>query len=661
MSYDRAISRRSLLWLIGCLVAVVLPHLGRIPSWILLVYVGASFWRLQMMRSRAQMPGRLWRLTLGIAAGTGIYLSYRTLLGLEPMVALLLVATALKLLETLRARDGYVLVCLGFFICITSFLFSQELPVALYALLATLLLVAALIVLNQHPDAPVGFAEPLLALKMLALAVPMMAVLFVLFPRIGPLWSVPSKTGQGTTGMSDILRPGDVSKLGRSAEVAFRVRFDGETPPRSSLYWRGMVLNRFDQGTWRTTNWRSYPLSERRLERPDTPGPAISYRVIMEPTYQRWLYALPYAESPSPGVVQAWDYRLTRPEPVENQFSYQVQSWPDAPLQPRLSSWRRTTELAFPATLNPRSRQWIRALQRENPQPEQLVRAVLRYFQTQPFFYTLQPTPIADPDFVDRFLFDTRRGFCEHYAYSFVTLMRQAGIPARIIGGYQGGEVNPINNALVVRQFDAHAWAEVWFEGRGWTRVDPTAAVSPERITLGLEQALAGEAGFLADSPLSAYRFRDYDLVNWFRLHYDALAWQWQSFIIGFDSGSQIDLLKRWFGDIRVSWFVAVLLGSWAAVLIPLTLWINRSRRRVSRLPDEERFVQLCARLEKRGIRRYPGESATALLARALTVLPTDDPLIRALEDNARALYRQPPELRGQVRRPECRSGCGRG
>ena len=244
MNTDAALPRRALWWLIGCQFYVILPHLTRVPLWVLAIYLGAALWRLQMHRERALMPPRWLRLLLGLAAGGAVIASYQTLIGLDPMVALLLMASALKLIESVRAKDGYVLVSLGFFIMTTQFLYNQELPVALYSVVGTLLLVVSLIALNQRPSGSISRREPLLALRMLGLAIPMMIVLFLLFPRIAPLWSVPSKNTQATTGMSDVLRPGDVTRLGRSAEVAFRVQFEDQIPPQRELYWRGMVLDR---------------------------------------------------------------------------------------------------------------------------------------------------------------------------------------------------------------------------------------------------------------------------------------------------------------------------------------------------------------------------------------------------------------------------------
>ena len=639
MNTDAALPRRALWWLIGCQFYVILPHLTRVPLWVLAIYLGAALWRLQMHRERALMPPRWLRLLLGLAAGGAVIASYQTLIGLDPMVALLLVASALKLIESVRAKDGYVLVFLGFFIMTTQFLYNQELPVALYSVVGTLLLVVSLIALNQRPSGSISRREPLLALRMLGLAIPMMIVLFLLFPRIAPLWSVPSKNTQATTGMSDVLRPGDVTRLGRSAEVAFRVQFEDQIPPQRELYWRGMVLNEFADGAWRTLGWSDHPATERKLDKPIAVGESLKYRIIIEPTMQHWLYAMPYAQSPTAGVFEAWDFRLAVRKPLESTFAYDVVTWPESSLQPELSPWRREAELALPSNLNPLTREWVERQVNAVGNGPELIARVLSYFREQPFYYTLQPPKIDDDDFVDEFIFQSLRGFCEHYAYSFVVMMRMAGIPARIIGGYQGGELNTLNNTLIVRQFDAHAWVEVWLEDRGWVRVDPTAAVAPERVEQGLEEALRGQEGFLADSLLSAYRFRSVTMVNWLRLRYDAAAWQWQSFIVGFNSDEQIDLLESWFGEIKVSWFVAVLLGSWVVVLAPLIWWMNRSRSSSERLPVEQQFAELCRALARRGIERAVGESAISLLVRAESELPASDPQLVTLRRLADELY----------------------
>jgi len=635
--------RRALWWLLACHFFVVLPHLTRVPWWLLGVYIGASSWRLQMHRERIKMPAKSIRLLLAIGGMAAIFASYRTLVGLEPMVALLLVAGGFKLVEAVRVRDGYVLVSLGFFVITTQFLFDQSLPAALYGVIGTLLLVTSLVALNTSLHQPLRTLEPLLALKMLTLAVPMMLVLFVVFPRLGPLWSVPSKTGEGTTGMSDHLNPGDVARLSRSADVAFRVQFMGPIPDSTDLYWRGMVLSSLQDGVWRTLDWRDYPASERQLRRPKLGDGVLDYRVISEPTYQQWLFSLPYATSSHEAVVEAWDFRLMAKSALETPFSYRVQSFEPIIIEPQLSPWRRRIELQHPVGLNPRTRAWVDAQRAVYQDDEAFIKQVLATFSQQPFYYTLEPAVITENDFVDRFFFDTRQGFCEHYAYAFVVMMRMAGIPARIIGGYQGGERNPVNNTLIVRQFDAHAWAEVWLDDRGWQRIDPTAAVSPDRIRYGLEQALQSSEGFLADSLLSAYRFRSVSWLNWLRLQYDAAAWRWQSFVIGFDSDQQFELLGGWVGKIDAPALITLTLGSGAMVIMPLTWWLHRSRRGSERSEVEQRFARLCAKLEGRhGIARERGESPKAFRQRVAKKLASTEPLLRELDQTIDSLYRSP-------------------
>ena len=642
MTATAQIPRNALLWLLLSLLAVLLPHLSRVPIWILLVYFSAGLWRLQMYRGRADLPSRLVRLGLVIFASTAVFLSYRSFIGLEPMVGLLLTAAALKQLEAVSTKDGYTLVMLGFFVCVTEFLFSQQLPVVAYTLLCTLLLMTSLITLNELPGQRFSLRPLLLGGKLLAQALPMMIVLFLIFPRIGPLWSVPSKDYAAATGMSDTLRPGQVSQLSRSSALAFRAQFSGDIPTQRDLYWRGVVMSRFEAGAWRSLDWRDIPKSEFNQSEPALVGASIDYQVIMEPTMQHWLFALPYAQSSGATIRRSSDFRLLSTQVIDSQFGYAVSSWPTATLERDLSSWRRKTELAFPPSENPRTRQWIMALQQRYPEPQALINAVLDYFRQEAFYYTLEPPPLPDKNFVDRFIFESRRGFCEHYAYSFVVMMRQAGIPARLVGGYQGGEINPLNNTVLVRQLDAHAWAEVWLAGQGWTRVDPTAAVSPARVESGLESALAAaeRAKLLADSPLSAFYYRNTVWVNWLRLRYDAAAWRWQAFIVGFDNDNQISFLKQLFGDIRISWFVAAMLGSWLLVLAPLS-WLLLRNKSPLRSADEILLLKLCRQLALLGIERQSGEGLLSLRLRVAASLPTEqaEPFCSMLETLEGRLY----------------------
>ena len=625
MTVSRQLPRDALFWLIGVQLLMLLPLLVYLPPWILVVAVVASLWRLQVYQGRWSYPARWARALLAAGAAVAVFLSFRSLLGLEPMVSLLLVASSLKLLEAKSQRDGYLLAILGFFICLNVFLFDQGIPSALYVLFCVGILLSALIALNQTPGSQTRSRLLGVSASLLVQALPLMVLPFLFFPRIAPLWSVPIKRHGAETGMSDTLRPGDVARLGQSDAIAFRVQFDGNVPPLSELYWRGLTLGSFDDGTWRQHSGRSMPRYGRLELRPQVVGEPLRYRIIQAPTQQRWLYGLRYAEGQNDGAIATSDFRFVAPAPLEFELGYRVKSWPDTPLEVELPAWRRRLETRYPKGRDPETRALVGQWVAENPAPAALVMRALRWFREQPFYYTLEPSPITDRDFVDRFLFESRRGFCEHFAYSFTAMMRQAGIPARIVAGYQGGEINPVNGTVVVRQLDAHAWAEVWLTGRGWVRVDPTGAVSPERIEFGIGEALRDDASFLANSSMSAFRYRDIGIINWLRMRYDAMAWQWQSLVVGFGGETQIEVLKRLLGDITASRIVLLMLGGALLVLGPGAWLLFRPQKGDRPPPAEREFLKLCRQLAQQGIVRQRGEAPRLFIDRAKAELSGDN------------------------------------
>ncbi len=623
MSLQEQVPRNALVWMIICLFTLVAPHAARIPLWVLAVYVVAAVWRIMVYRGRWSFPGRWVKVIMTICGFAGIYASFGTLIGLEPTVALLLTAFALKLIELSQRKDAYVLLFLGYFICITEFLFSQDLLITLYSLVNVTLITTALVALHQPGQHQFNRGTIRLAVVMLAQAIPLMVVLFFLFPRIGPLWTVPIKSNTAKTGMSNFMRPGDVASLSQSGDVAFRVKFKGEIPAKSQLYWRGLVFSRLQQGTWSALGYYDVPLREQRPREVKTDANPTRYSVIMEPTQQNWLYALRYARASTPGVMHAADFRVFSPAPLETEFMYRVSSWPGSLLEPELSEWRRKVETKLPPKGNPRSRALALDLQADTGSDQELVDRVLKKFNTEPYVYTLQPGALSGLDAMDEFMFQTRRGFCEHYAAAFVIMMRAAGVPARVVAGYLGGEINPVNKTVIVHQFDAHAWAEVWLEGEGWVRVDPTAAVSPDRIEWGLEEAMQAEGSFLADAPFSPLRYRNIPLLNQLRLRYDALTYRWQSWVVGFNSEQQFDFLHGLFGELTARKFAAVLLGSWALVLIPvaISLLCRRDTHEVS--PLDKYYLKFCRRLASQGLSREPGETPAQFASRAAAELPS--------------------------------------
>jgi transglutaminase-like putative cysteine protease len=654
--------RPALVWIIAAQSLLLLPHLPRLPYWVVGVYLLAFLWRVQAFRGRWELPGRWLKVALSGAAAGGIVLSFGSLLGMEPMVAFLLTAFALKLTEMRSRKDAYVVVFLGYFVCLTMFLFSQDLLLVCYGLLLVWVLTTALIAM-QRRDAALRDTAPLrLSALMLAQAFPLMLVLFFLFPRIGPLWSVPLKSHAAQTGMSDRLRPGDVSRLSQSDEVAFRVQFAGEIPPVTELYWRGLVLSRFDGEEWRSLRYFEVPASQRREPPVQPQGAPLRYRVLMSPTQQNWLYGLRYARASRAGVMHLSDFRLYSPVVVESEYAYGVRSWPGTPLETELGDWRRNAETALPAGSNPRAVTLARTLYEAAGSDAAYVEDLLEFFRGGGFAYTLQPPTLPAENAMDAFLFGDRRGFCEHYAYAFALLARAVGIPARIVGGYLGGEVNPVNRTVIVHQFDAHAWNEVWLEGQGWVRVDPTAVVAPDRLLYGLEQAVAAEGSFLAATPLSPLRFRGVNWINTLRLRYDALTYRWQSWVTGFDGQAQFDLLKGVLGEISVTRSLVVLLGSGALTMALVWLLLFRDKPAAQRPPFEAELAAFVATLAHRGLPPEPGETPARLAARAAARWPAQAQqiggLYRAL---ARLVYGSPApaadrrrlqrEMRRRVRR----------
>lgn len=657
MKYDQQVPRNALVWIILSQFALLLPHITRVPVWVVLVYLLTAFSRSMVYQGRWSFPGNKFKGVLALTCFAGVFYSYRSLIGLEPTVALLLAAFALKLVELSSRKDAYVLLFLGFFVCLTEFLFNQEILTVVYMLFAVLLLTTALVALHQPGEDAFNRRTLKRAGLMLAQAFPLMLVLFFIFPRIGPLWSVPLKSHSAKSGVSDFMSPGDFSDLSLSDEVAFRVQFAGEIPPRQQLYWRGLVFSKLRGDEWRSFRWREVPAQERRQRRPDLDDRFFNYSVILEPTQQSWLYALRYANTSDRGILATNDFRLVSPTEIQDKRRYSVRSYPEVVLEPELSDWRRNVETELSPHSNPRTRELAQTMfARAGGDTGVFVNAILAMFRQQEFYYTLKP-PLLGDNAMDDFLFRSRRGFCEHYAAALAVLVRSAGIPARVVAGYQGGEINPVNGTVIVHQFDAHAWNEVWYQGRGWVRVDPTASIAPDRIEYGLEQAMQGEGSFLGDSPLSPLRYRNIAWLNNLRLQFDAINYSWQAFVLTYDSDRQYQVLNRFLGEISVSRIALVLLGCWALVLIPVAVGLLRAG--TDRHVDEATRIyhRFCKKLQSAQLHRGREEAPLAFADRVINERPelaADVRAITSLYDAISYRSKVSPEglalLRKQVR-----------
>ena len=589
---------------------VVAPHVVNLATSIMAFFGLLLAWRWAILyRKTPPAPRTLLFLLTLVGAGL-VFTEYHRFYGREAGASLFVVGLGLKLLELKSVRDAYLVVFLAFFVAVTQYLFSQSIPMAAYTLAVVVVLVAALIGLNCGESFPIK-ARFRLAGLMVAQAIPIMVVLFFLFPRIpGPLWKLPEDSGVRKTGLSDTIEPGSIGRLGLSQEPAFRVDFEGMPPPPNRRYWRGPVF-------WHTDGRRWTLLPETaQAAKPRFAGRPYRYSITLEPHNQRWVFALDLPGSFPAELTQTAEYLLTAREKISERRQYPIASYTDYSTG-ALSERERTLGLELPGKPSARLAELVHGWRAQAPTPEALVGRALAYFREEPFFYTLNP-PLTPDDPVESFLFETRRGFCEHYATAFVVLMRIAGIPARVVTGYQGGQWNPLGRFLEVKQADAHAWAEVWLAGSGWTRIDPTAAVAPERIERGLDldtQVAAGEIRFNpADEALRDQAFRLQRFWRQSRMIWASIDHTWDRWILSYGAQKQTRFLQR-LGVIDWRSLAAWLSGTLALILGLIALLILPKRRlKVDRaLAIYTRFLSKMAR---RGFSKQACEGALAFARR---------------------------------------------
>jgi transglutaminase-like putative cysteine protease len=607
---------RNVMWLLAAMVFVVAPHLLRMPYWVSVFFLAIIGWRAWIAWAAMHFPPRLVTASLTVAAAVATWFEYRRIVGREAGVTLLVVMAALKLLEMRTQREVVLAIYLGFFLVLTNFLFSQTIPLGIYMIACVWIFVSTLVGFNRVGSSPTLTERLRPAAALLVQALPLMVAFFILFPRAsGPLWALPTDSRAGATGLSDTMRPGTISNLIKSDAIAFRVQFSGERPAYSTLYWRGPVLADFDGATWKVSSEPRIPWGDlyARREKP------VTYAVTLEPHFKRWLFALDVpAKSEIPrGATLNSDLQITTNQEIRERRRYETTSFLDYTYGQNVSATARRAALRFDETRNPRTVALARQWRRESASDAELLQKAFTYFNRE-FTYTLEP-PLLDPaNPYDAFLFETKQGFCEHYAGSYALIMRAAGIPARVVTGYQGGELNLINNELVVRQADAHAWVEIWLRDRGWVRVDPTAAVSPLRVESGVNAAL-GPIGVLpsisAADPMG--------LLASMRDTRRAVTSQWDAWVVGYS----VDRQRQFFSQLglpNVDWRA---LGFWLMVATLLVggaisvglLVRDRPRRDEPSLAAWNRFS---AKLEGAGLARAPHEGPLDYLRRIEAARP---------------------------------------
>lgn len=601
-----------LLWVCAASTAAVLLHAAQAFAWITLVGLALAGWRLAAAYGAARLPPGPVRVALGLALVAAVFAQFHTLNGLAPGTAMLILMMGIKLLETRSRRDEFVVVGGALFLLLAACLAGQQLAwVPLYAADA-LLCCSALAVVAYAPAADEGAfpaqaglgtrAAVALAGRTLLLAMPLAVLLFVFFPRLpGHFWALTSGE-DAVTGLGDTMTPGSITRLSTSYDIAFRVRFQGELPPPDERYWRGIVLHDFDGTTW--TAGRYSPGQSQRL---DCLARPYRYEVRLEPTFRHWWLALDTVmDAPGADVRYTGDFELVSAHRVDRPLRYSAMSCTQVRSLAPLSPAARRDDTRLPPGPNPRARALALRLRRGAGSDAAFVRAVLAFLRTGGFSYTLTPPPLG-PNPVDDFLFHTREGFCGHFASAFVDLMRAGGVPARVVTGYLGGRPNPYDGTFVVRQSDAHAWAEVWIGGRGWTRVDPTAAVAPERLYQGILDLLPNAVS-APERLVHAWPWLGAALERW-----DALNGWWNVRVVGFDDRAQLDLLAAlgWRSPALrdAGWAFAVTLLAWLA-------WISWQVGTAAAAPRPDRlgraYARLCRKLARRGLPRAPHQGPLA-------------------------------------------------
>lgn len=597
----QALDRQATPWLFASALVTIAPHVLHQAYWLSALAGLLMFWAIRLWWKDERLPGR-WVLFLLVIVGcSGILIEFRSLFGRDAGVAMLVVFMAMKLLELKSQRDAVVVVVLGYFLLLTHYFYSQSIPTGLWLLFALWLVTATLIRLHGGP-ASTTRASLRYAASLCLQAIPFMLVLYLLFPRIsGPLWGLPSDAHAGMTGLSDTMSPGSISRLAQSADIAFRARFSTTPPAKQKLYWRGPVMEQFDGTTWRLHDNRG---TSPQLETLSAP---LRYEMTLEPHNQRWILALD-APVQLPETLKASNVlAVTQRLPVTERRRYELAASLDYRFNVDEDPRALSRNLALPPSVNPQARALAERWRNSDHRPSAIIGQAQALFAAE-FTYTLQP-PLLGQNGIDEFLFKTRRGFCEHYAGAFVFLMRAAGIPARVVSGYQGGEFNPLDGYLVIRQSDAHAWAEVWLEGQGWVRVDPTASVSPTRIETGIADALPfGE-------PLPALVQWRADWLRTLRYRWEAVNNAWNQHILGYDPQRQRELLSR-LGLPETDWrSLATVLGIACSLLVAaMTAWTLYQRPAID--PARRLWLTALRQLARRQVDCAPWETPMTVAQR---------------------------------------------
>lgn len=621
--------RQALIALICAFLLAVSPHAARLPVWLAALAVILFSWSYKIVTARWRQPDSILRIIILFAVIVFLFKHYHTLLGRDAGVAMLIALTMLKFLELKSQRDFMLVVFLCMFIVLTSFLYSQSIWLGIYLLAVVIILFTVMMYLNHRVRHDLsGMLKRASSLVLMGL--PIAVILFVLFPRLpGGLFGLPGDSHSGLTGMSDSMKPGSINELNLNENVAFRVGFSGQVPVANQRYWRGLVLEQYRQGVWKEAREEKAIKKQIRYSADDV----VEYSVLQEASNQKWLFSLDIPINRPAGLVWGAGQTLRSTRLLRERKRHQLQS-------AIAYGYIGVTEKELLRNLDTSSvtawrvKQLASELYRNSPGSYGYINSVLAYYQQNNFVYSLQP-PLLGNHPVENFMLETRKGYCEHYASSFTMMMRLAGIPARVVIGYQGGEWNEQGNYMIVRQSDAHAWSEVWIEKDGWVRVDPTSAVAPERIEYGLSairqlveqgEELGNLSGEQLRSVLSGSLLKR--TLKDLQMFWDGVNTRWYKWVIDYGAANQSSLLK-WIGFSQTNWSKLVyLLIALVSVVVSLQAWLLFHRKKLVD-PAVIQYQKYCDRLSRIGIVRSPSEGPAEFAGRVIELRPDLQQMVR--------------------------------
>ncbi|MCK4840488.1 MAG: DUF3488 domain-containing transglutaminase family protein [Methylococcales bacterium] len=608
------LNQHTLIFLLLSIGLITLPHINNIPLPLFVFFSLLLIWRFVAIWKSDYLPNKLFVFLITVSGLILLYNQHQGLLGRDAGTSLFVTALGLKLLEINKERDLYLISYLAFIVAASQFLFQQSILMAGYILFVCCALLATLVSINSYK------AETIPALKTAAIiilqALPLAIIIFILFPRVeAPRWMMFDQQYSARSGLSDSLEPGSISQLGMSDELVFRVKFEGDIPSPNQRYWRGPVFSYTDGKRWTETKKLFF---HKYMDKPVYTGNAYQYTLMMEPQEKDWVFALDMPVSyPQPLKKNAL-YQLINPDNSNERTEYKISSYPQYNTG-YITKTERKDNLQLPAQPSEKITELVTQLHGFDQSANIFIQSVLAHFSNENFYYTLMP-PLMEDKPIETFLFESRYGFCSHYATAFVYLMRVAGIPARVVGGYQGGELNKIGGFLEIRQANAHAWAEVWLQGKGWTRFDPTAAIAPERIEQDVNIDLQIATGLVNFTPVYVNASKAMSWMKQVRQAWRSVDYGWQRWVINYTSANQSKFLDT-LGIRSIKSMVYWLMVAIGLIALCLAFVILKNKR--SKIDKELMlYQQFCKKLAKAGIHKQNGETASTFSLRAQKQCP---------------------------------------